>query len=618
MNKKIISFFNYFNYKNWSIKSKLLSITSVLILLSVLFTSIFSYSEYTKEFAAQSEKGVQQIIDQLSLNIETYINEILRLSVTPVYNSSVMQALDSPKSESDAAQLEKRWTIENSLENMMITPRQDILSVYIIADEIYRGGKYSASFDYEQDLNQYDWYKKALQTDEYIIVPVHKEQLITNPKFRVFSVVKRLNSIKHRGTVLGVIKVDANYTGIESICSRVNMGKDGGLLILDENRNTIYSSAGSENLTDICRIPEDKGKSKSGVMAMIGTQKYMVNSTSIPHTDWTLFAVNSLKNLNEEADCTRNKTFLISVACSVLAILVLLLFTNSFIKPLMKIVNLMREVENGNFHVKFQNVRKDEIGYLGFSFNRMTSRLNETMEENANLVKEIYEAQYLQKEAQINALCSQIKPHFIYNTLNMISMLMQCGRCEKAVDNINKLSSLLRSMARIEREVSVREELQILDAYLGIQASRYDGRLEYAIQVDEDLYSYRIPSLIFQPIVENSVIHGCEKRKEKTSIRVMGRKTENLIQFVIEDNADGMEEEQLQKLREKISQKPSEPDSDGSPGQHRGIGLLNVNRRIKIKFGDSYGLKIDSKKGVGTRVVIELPGIGEGGIGANV
>lgn len=273
----------------------------------------------------------------------------------------------------------------------------------------------------------------------------------------------------------------------------------------------------------------------------------------------------------------------------------------------------MREVEQGNLQVSFPTHRNDEMGYLGTSFNGLVTRVNEMLQENTQLVKQVYETDLLQKEAQVQALHNQIRPHFLFNTLNMISMQMQTGKQDKAIDHLHKLSSMLRSMTRMDKDIPLEKELDLLKAYLSIQSSRYEGRLEYGLKIDPDLYGMPIPALLFQPVVENAVIHGCEAKREKTSILISGEKTaRGEVLFTIRDSGQGMSPETLQKLRGKLEQVHSEHPSAGDPDADgiragTGIGLLNVNKRIKLKYGSGYGIKVDSMQGQGTAVYVLYP-----------
>jgi two-component system sensor histidine kinase YesM len=608
-------FTRLFKYKNWNLKAKLLTITILLLLGSVLAVSSLSYYKYTQNFQKQSADNVQQTIVQLSYNIQFYLDELFQLSNEPYYNDTLMAQLEQGKPDTALGQYEKTQSVEKVLNDMIVNPRKDILSVYILSDTIYRGGVYSASVDYNAGYKSYDWYQKALATDSAVFVPTHLEEMISNPKYKVFSIVKRINSLSGSGRVLGVIKVDADYSVIESICGKIKTGEAGALFIADGNDAVIYSSAKGKSLDTV--YGEVKAH-KSPFITTYNGAKYLVNFTQIPSANWTVVEMNSLNELNRGAAATRNATFLLAFACALLAIIILLIFTQSFLKPLMKIVRLMKEVQNGNLRVEFPGQRSDEIGYLGSSFNSMVSRINGMMEENVKLVTEVYEAKLLQSEAQMSALQSQIRPHFIHNTLNMISLMMQCGRNGEAIDNINKLSDLMRGMTNFDKDIPLEKEISLLDSYLGIQSSRYGGRLEYDIEVDNSLYSYVVPALTFQPIVENSVIHGCEKRKEPTHIRITSQAQDDFLVFLVEDDAGGIGAEKLARLREKLSgagNGTAQPEPDAS-GRSGGIGLVNVNRRLKIRFGECYGLEVESAEGRGTRVTIRLPkpaGKGENG-----
>lgn len=169
---------------------------------------------------------------------------------------------------------------------------------------------------------------------------------------------------------------------------------------------------------------------------------------------------------------------------------------------------------------------------------------------------------------------------------------------------------MLRTIANIGVETTLKSELDLLTHYLAIQSSRYEGRLEYCIQVDDSLLNYKVPALIFQPIVENAVIHACETIKEKTFIKIYNTYANNTIVFSIEDNGKGIDDKTLSILHEKLQ---SQEKSDVNQSEFtekkdgNGIGILNVHKRIKIRYGEKYGIEIASTVGKGTCVRIILP-----------
>lgn len=586
-----------------SIRFSLTSVVALLILLSVFISSTLSYSRYTRDFQEQSSEQIDQTLEQLSINLSTYLDELFRLTVYLYYDDSVVAALEATGG-SDIDRLQRRRVIESYLDKIMIMPRKDILNVFVITDDIYFSGRMPKSVNHSADYQALDWYQEAMSTQSPIFVPPHTEQLVSYPKDTVFSIVKQLKSVQNIDQVIGVIKVDASYSGIADIARKVNMGEQGGVFIIDNDKNLIYNSASQEQVELLSGVAL---ASSGSWIEKIGSAEYMVNTVQVKSADWTIVAVNSLDELTKNAQKTRDFTFLLATLSSLSAILVLLIFTHSFLKPLMGIVQLMKEVRKGNFQVSFSSKRNDEIGYLGDSFNAMVKTINDNIEKNTELAKKVYEAEMLHTEAQLHALQSQIKPHFLYNTLNMISMQIQVGRLEQAVDNIEKLHRLLRGMAKWDREVLVEDEFAILDAYLGIQSSRFEQRLSYELKLDDSLKKQYILAFILQPLVENAVIHGCETQRRRTKITVEGFLKEGRCYFVVSDDGKGMTEEQLKALREKLGRTAENENQSVSPGADGHIGLENVNKRIQIHYGSCYGIRISSQPDAGTTCRVELP-----------
>ena len=609
--------------RTWSIRFQLMAMTGFLIVLSVSLVSALSYARYVEDFRRQTAAEIRQTLEQLSMNVEGYLDDLFRLSLAPYYNDALMDTLETPPPSEEMAQLGRRRRIEDALDEMMILPRKDILSVYLLADEIYRGGRYPASMDDAQDRQSFAWYRSALLTKETLFVPTHLEQLVENPKYRVFSIVKRLNSLHADNRPLGVIKVDANYSGIEAICRKIGTGHGGSLFILDENGAVVYDSGSGKTRTagaglidvsdgqiDPVLLPSlSAQQAKPEDAVQIGAHRYLLSRVEIASARWSIYSLTDLAELNRNAASTRNRTFWMALACAVFALLILLLFTQRFLHPLFEIVALMRRVEGGDLAVAFPGRRQDVIGFLGAAFDRMVRRVRDMIEERGRMAHEVYEARLLQTEAQIHALTSQIKPHFLYNALNLISMTIQNGQDEDAVACLEQLSSILRSMTGGSGENAVGSEMTLLDAYLSIQKRRYSDRLDFTIDVEPEVAGVIVPSLLFQPMVENCVVHACERRKEKTRIRIVGRRDGEMLQFEIGDDGPGMPPEKLAALREKLRHATEAP-SDGSfvaPADGHGVGLLNVHRRIVLRYGKEYGLSVDGAEGAGTVVKIRLP-----------
>lgn len=592
-------------YKNWSLRKKLLTIISFLMFFSIMTVSILSYIRYSNYFTEQIKQQTQQIIEQAGINVDSYLNELFQLNLSVYYNDDIIEALEN-KPETDQQSLEKQRKIENFLGSIMILPRQDILRVYILTEnDVYSNIKTPYDMDNYSNYKNTNWYKQAFSTQNQIFIPVHSEKVYGRQKTEIFSFARSIRSKNDSSKVIGVIKTDASYFGIKNICDKINLKPGSGLFIIDEDKNVIYKN--SNSLSDeICKKIYPLALSiKSSEFKTIDNEKYLINAYPLNMANWKIVAANSYPKLNEYFMQTRNAAFLMALNCSIFTIVILAILINGFLKPLFHIVKLMQKVQYGNLNVKFNFQNNDEIAYLGNSFNSMISTIKEMIEKNARLAKEVYEISYLQKEAQYNALCSQIKPHFLYNTLNTISLLIKCNEQKEAVENIEKLSFLLRGIMNIDKIIPLETELKIVDSYLGLQKSRHREKLSYSVNIPENFLCYQIPALSIQPIVENAVIHGCEQKSRDCLIKIYCTIQNDLFLIHIEDNGKGIESNQLDKIIH-LLEANREEDSEKNNLTEK-IGLLNVNSRIKLIFGEKYGLSLFSEINFGTHVIIRLP-----------
>jgi len=589
-------------HKRWSLKRRLFAAISLLVMCSILLVSSLTYSRYTEDFSEKSSKQLQQLIEQLAINTDTYINELFRLCLSPYYREDVMKQLELKPSNSQE-KLEKKRAIEGFLREVMTIPRQDILRVYILTDDIYDSTKTLHSLDFSSNsFKDKPWYDEAVSTNETVFIPVYTEQYGGYDQ-SIFSVVQKLKSLKDTNRVLGVIRVDANYAGIEDVCDKVSVLDNSALFIVDSSNNVIYKNSNlpteisAENLFNLAQH-----MSNTYMTTKLNNKMYIINSQEITSTDWTIIAVNSYDDLTKDIAITRHYTLLLTILCSAVGVTIAVLFVRRFLGPLYKTVDLMRCVQSGDLTVRADTSSADEIAYLNESFNEMLARIQTMIDRDTRLTKQVYEAKYLQKEAQYDALYNQIRPHFLFNTLNTISLLIKCKRDTEAIKSIDELSVMLRGMINTDRDITLAAELKIVESYLSLQKRRRDS-LSYSIELDPAHREYTLPALTVQPIVENAYIHGCDPKSDPAGIRISTSSDDEHLYIRVEDNGIGMDAEQLNTLMQSLQ----DTENTNEPQTSLGIGLVNISKRIKLKFGDAYGLQMTSEPNKGTIVTVLLP-----------
>ena len=587
-----------------SVKQKLLLMISVLILISVSAATILSDRSYRNDLIAQSTQSTRQLLEQLSINLDTYIDELFRLCLSPYYNKRVMEQLESTPTTA-AEKLNKQRIIEDYLAEVMTLPRSDILRASIFSNGVYSSSKtrISAAMDgYSKEA----WYQQALSSRTAVVLPAHHEGE-GRGSLEVFSVVQRINSMSNSANPVGVIRVDANYQGIKAVCDRAGIQAGGALFIWDDAGNQMYSNNQTEQaeLAAALNAAHPFESDVEDFSFRLADKEYLVHSQRLRTTDWRIIDIHSMYVLTAAAESARNKALAFALLCAVLGVAISIPLVKVFLRPMFHITQLMHTAQSGDLTVRAVSGGHDEFSYLADSFNTMLAQIQEQTARNDLLTRQIYEARYLEKEAQYTALCNQIQPHFLFNALNTIHLLIKTDQSEEAVQSIAMLATLLRGMVSAGREISLCAEMKLVESYLSLQQKRYRG-LQYALPDVTEWETYLLPALTIQPIVENALVHGCEPKRGGAKIIVTLEETADALLLRVRDNGLGMEEEKERRLQEALAQSTIDPEK-----QEGGVGLVNIARRVKLRFGPEYGLHFETKMGQGTCVTLRLPPKGE-------
>ncbi|HBG13581.1 MAG TPA: sensor histidine kinase [Clostridium sp.] len=310
-------------------------------------------------------------------------------------------------------------------------------------------------------------------------------------------------------------------------------------------------------------------------------------------TGWRSYSAIPFEGLFPQAGDLYKAIWLVGVVSTlgIAGVIVLLVYTMA--RPIKRLSKAMGQVQKGDFTVRVPNKRKDEIGELTESFNYMLGEIN-------TLIKQVYQEKIAQKNAEVQALQAQINPHFLYNTLDSVNWMLIDREEYDISDIILSLAGLMRYSIEDENAfVPLEKEVGYVLCYLKIQKNRLEERLEYSVETEESLEAERVPKLILQPIVENAITHGIEPRNRKGRIRIILKDLGDEMLISVEDNGIGMTQKQLNHLREEV------PDIEKEG--HTGIGVRNVDRRIRLHYGEAYGIFIESTYGEGTIVSLRIP-----------
>ncbi len=286
-------------------------------------------------------------------------------------------------------------------------------------------------------------------------------------------------------------------------------------------------------------------------------------------------------------------SLIVFAVLSALLLLLSFVIPRSITSPLRQLEKVTEQVAKGDFSVRSQVDTADEVGNLSDSMNVMIDKINDLLEQ-------VTTEQVRLRKAEFQLLQSQINPHFLYNTLDAIVWLAESGDRETVVRMVGSLSEFFRSSLNQGKDiVSLREEIIHVRSYLEIQQIRYQDIMEYEIDVPEELYEYQIPKITIQPLVENALYHGVKNKRGVGHIRIRGIPEGPFFRIEVEDDGIGMSEERLTQVREGIRKK--------EPAGTEIYGLYNVNERLRLNFGETAGISVESRDREGTRVTVRLP-----------
>ena len=580
-----------------SIQSVIFATVAVLILSAVVIVTGVSMKFTNTSIFENSSEYTHTIIQQMNQNIDSYIDYMENIAYLISSNEDVQDYLFDEKIDNEG-----RYRILNQLQTILDS-RSDIRNVGIISKNgrmlINDGSK---SVNQDLDLNTQEWYSTALEKPNGpILTSSHVQHIISGERPWVITLSRGIRDRSGSGEKEGVFFIDLNYSAISELCDQSTVGTKGYAFILDAKGNIVYhpqqqqlyNELQTENISLIMDTDEDT------VLTGTGNDGKLYSISRSGKTGWTVVDCTSVRELLRKSRQAQSVYVLTAIILVIVALLFSRFMARSITLPIQKLRDSMKKVQEGDFSVSDVVVdSKNEIGSLTKSFDVMTHRIHELMEQNVHEQEE-------KRKSELKALQSQINPHFLYNTLDSIIWMAEGKKNEEVVLMTASLARLLRqSISNEDEVVPIANEVEYARGYLTIQKMRYKDKLEFQIEVDSSILYIPLIKLVLQPIIENAIYHGLKYKESKGLLIVKGfMKDGNAVLQVIDDGV-GMDEETLAHIYDKHK-----------VNYHsNGVGVYNVQKRLKLYYGEDYGITYTSELGKGTTATITIPGRQEGQI----
>lgn len=561
-----------------------ISISIMLLLGSVMY---IRFSALSRQEVIQSTK---KLMKQTEEGLEDYLVSMRQISDALYYN--VIK-------ESDFSSQNKE--IQNGMNLLYEANRDNLRSIAIYNDYgSLMAAEPIASQKEDPDVTKQEWYVQAMNKMENLhFSTTHIQNLFDDTAFRYYWVISlsRVVELTNDGvSQLGVLLVDMDYSRIYRMMKQINTLNNGQYYYLCDSNGEIIYHPRQIQISDGISSENNRviSEYKEGIYeeTFKGEQRKIVVNT-ISYTGWKLVGVIPYSTFTHGMINLKYFILMLMLLMAMMLVAINRVVSVRISRPILKLNHSVMEYEAGE---------KPEI-YIGGSLEirHLGHSIQNSYEQIDTLMKKIVLEQNERRKSELDALQSQINPHFLYNALDSITWMVEGERNDDAVFMISQLAKLFRiSLSRGRTVITIKEELQHAQSYMNIQKIRYKNAFSILFDIDPALYSYCTVKLILQPILENAISYGVNGMDDCGEIKVIGRREGETIILSVSDNGMGMSKEEVDLVL---------TDSKSIHKHGTGVGLVNVNNRIQILFGKEYGLRVESEPDEGTTISICIPAI---------
>lgn len=576
-------------FGNGGIRSIIFLYFTITAAAASIFIGLSLYTRMSGQVSETVMEENQILIDQVNRSVENYLKTVMKLSDSLYYSIIKNADLSDPS-------VGERFNLlyENNMD------QTDSIALFSADGELLESVP-ALRVRNNLDVTREAWFSYTLDRTEnqhFFLPQVQQIFESSSDQYRwVIPMTRVVEITKGTDTVQGILLIHLNYTGLKLLLDGVTLGNEGYIYLIDGNGEIIYHPRAQ--LIDSGLEHENNravSEYRDGIyQETFQGEERVITVKSVGYTGWKLIGVAPRQTVS--LNSLKTQLLVVFVAAFILFLMSLV---NSYISsrittPIRKLELSVNEIEKGNLNAKVDAEGSYEIRHLGQSVQNMAKQIQVLM---ADIVSEHEK----KRKQEFDTLQSQINPHFLYNTLDIIVWMIENEKPDQAVKAVTALARFFRiSLSRGKSIITVKDELEHVRNYLMIQHMRFKNRFSYTIEAEDEVLELASLKLMLQPLVENAIYHGMEFMDGDGEIFISAWKEGEDLYLKVSDNGLGMTEEQVARLFSDM------PDTGSSRGS--GIGVKNVNERIRLYFGSEYGLSIESEPDEGTVVTIHLPAV---------
>lgn len=534
-------------------------ISACFFVISILIISLMLFSWYkqsSSKLMAYEKEETSQEVRNASIYVASYLEKNKNLASLLAMSAESQNIMDD------------KTDFKNLKDIIKVSEKSDefIKKIFLVSENGNIISNEKVSLETNKDMKNISWYKKLINSNNMAFASKADFSKISSDSSKnIISISKEIKDKNNKR--LGFVVINLSYKFLEDFLSTINFGKDGYVFILSSEEELLFKS---KNMEDFGKKDYEKLLKKRMKPEKMD---FVSSNVFIPNTQWKLVGIsfsNAISNLKKQLI---ESSLILALIVFILTLLVSIFVSKKISKPIIYLIGEIKKTDKKLYKIKSLPQASSEIQILTKEYNNLIDRI-------FVLTEDIEKKEEQKRTYQVKALQSQINPHFLYNTLDTILWLVEFGENEKAIKVTKNLGMLLRNSLNIDEDfVKLDKEIEHAKNYLDIQKIRYDNKFTYEFIKKIETSSLYVPKLILQPIIENAIYHGIREKKSKSYIKIIVEKNPEYLIIKIIDNGLGPKEKK-----------------ENIPTKLGGIGMENVNNRIKLLCGEKYNLKMQREK----------------------